>query len=146
MPASHGFPGRQRPIGSLIGSADHLFKPGNRPSPAVAAPCPGQRYNGGMELSERQRKYLRGLAHPLEPVIMVGNAGVTEAVVRETARALYDHELIKVKIRGADRQARDAAFDSLAQRTGSTLVHRIGHVGVLYQRNPALARILIPDT
>ena len=98
-----------------------------------------------MDLSERQRKYLRGLAHPLEPVILVGNAGLTDGVVKETARALHDHELIKVKIRGADREARDEAFESLARRTGSALVHRIGHVGVLYLRNPELPRIVIPD-
>ena len=98
-----------------------------------------------MNLSERQRKYLRGLAHPLEPIIMVGNAGLTEGVVRETARALHDHELVKVKIRGSDRSARDSAFESLAQQTGSALVHRIGHVGVLYLRNPVLPKIVIPD-
>ncbi len=98
-----------------------------------------------MELSERQRKHLRGLAHPLEPVILVGNSGLTEGVVRETARALHDHELIKVKIRGADRTAREQAFETLAVQTGSSLVHRIGHVGVLYLRNPKLAKIVIPD-
>jgi len=98
-----------------------------------------------MELTERQRKYLRGLAHPLEPVILVGNAGLTEGVVKETARALLDHELVKVKVRGADRAARDQAFEALASQTGSALVHRIGHVGVLYLRHPKLAKIVIPD-
>ena len=98
-----------------------------------------------MSLSERQRKYLRGLAHPLDPVILVGNAGVTEGVVKEAARALHDHELIKVKIRGSDRAARDAAFDLLARSTGSSLVHRIGHVGVYYLRNATLPKIVIPD-
>jgi len=98
-----------------------------------------------MELTERQRKYLRGLAHPLEPVILVGNAGLTEGVVRETVRALHDHELVKVKVRGSDRAARDQAFETLAGQTGSSLVHRIGHVGVLYLRNPKLAKIVIPD-
>ena len=98
-----------------------------------------------MTLSERQRKYLRGLAHPLEPVILVGNAGLTDGVVAETARALHDHELIKVKVRGADRGARDQALDELSRRTGSSLVHRIGHVGVLYLRHPKLPKIVIPD-
>lgn len=98
-----------------------------------------------MELTERQRKYLRGLAHPLEPVILVGNSGLTPGVASETARALHDHELVKVKIRSADRAARDAAFETLARQTGSSLVHRIGHVGVLYLRNPKLAKIVIPD-
>ena len=98
-----------------------------------------------MDLSEKQRKYLRGLAHPLEPVILVGNAGLTPGVVGETARALRDHELVKVKVRGTDRGAREAAFEALAQQTGSALVHRIGHVGVFYLRNPKLAKIVIPD-
>ena len=96
-------------------------------------------------LSERQRRHLRGLAHPLKPVVRLGNAGLTEAVARETARALDDHELIKVKAPGGDREARDALFSELAARTGSTLVHRIGNVAVLYRPHPELPRILIPD-
>jgi RNA-binding protein len=97
------------------------------------------------ELSERQRRHLRGLAHPLKPVVRLGNAGLTEAVARETTRALADHELIKVKAPGGDREARDALFEQLAARTASALVHRIGNVAVLYRPNPELPRILIPD-
>ena len=97
------------------------------------------------ELSERQRRHLRGLAHPLKPVVRLGNAGLTEAIARETARALADHELIKVKAPGGDREARDALFDALAARTSSSLVHRIGNVAVLYRPHAELPRILIPD-
>lgn len=97
------------------------------------------------ELSERQRRHLRGLAHPLKPVVRLGNAGLTEAVARETARALTDHELIKVKAPGGDREARDALFSALAAQTASVLVHRIGNVAVLYRPHPALPRIMIPD-
>ena len=97
------------------------------------------------ELSERQRRHLRGLAHPLKPVVRLGNAGLTEAVARETARALADHELIKVKAPGGDRGARDALFEALAAQTASTLVHRIGNVAVLYRPHPELPRIMIPD-
>jgi RNA-binding protein len=96
-------------------------------------------------LSERARRHLRGLAHPLKPVIMLGNAGLTPAVTAETARALHDHELIKVKAPGGDRQVRDATFTALAQATGSVLVHRIGHVAVLYRPHAQLPRILLPD-
>jgi RNA-binding protein len=96
-------------------------------------------------LSERARRHLRGLAHPLKPVIMLGNAGLTPAVTAETARALHDHELIKVKAPGGDRQVRDATFAALAEATGSMLVHRIGHVAVLYRRHAQLPRILLPD-
>jgi len=96
-------------------------------------------------LSERQRRHLRGLAHELQPVVRLGSAGLTDAVALETDRALTDHELIKVKAPGGDREARNTAFDELAQRTGSLLVHRIGNVAVLYRPRPDLPRIVIPD-
>ena len=96
-------------------------------------------------LSERQRRHLRGLAHELQPVVRLGSAGLTDAVTREADRALTDHELIKVKAPGGDREARDAAFDELARRTASSLVHRIGNVAVLYRPRPDLPRIVIPD-
>jgi RNA-binding protein len=96
-------------------------------------------------LSERQRRHLRGLAHELQPVVRLGNAGLTDAVARETDRALTDHELIKIKAPGGDREARDTLFDELARRTGSSLVHRIGNVAVLYRPRPELPRIVIPD-
>ena len=83
--------------------------------------------------------------HPLHPIIQLGKEGLTDAVAKETTRALFDHELIKVKAPGGDRDARDAVFASLAERTGSALVHRIGNVAVLYRPRPDLKRILIPD-
>jgi RNA-binding protein len=89
---------------------------------------------------------LRGLAHELKPIIRLGNAGLTDAVATETARALHDHELIKVKAPGGgDREARDSLFTELAQRTASALIHRIGNVAVLYRPHAALPRIMIPD-
>lgn len=106
-------------------------------APAGISPAP--------ELSEKQSRYLRGLAHPLSPVIRLGKEGLTDAVVKETIRALHDHELIKVKAPGGDREARDALFATLAERSGSALVHRIGNVAVLYRPRPDLKRILIPD-
>lgn len=98
-----------------------------------------------MQLTDRQRRYLAGRAHPLKPVVQIGSAGLTESVARETDRALGTHELIKVRMRAADRAARDAALAELAVRTGSALVSRIGHVAVLYRPNPEAAKILIPD-
>lgn len=97
-----------------------------------------------IELSEKQRKFLRGLAHPLEPVIWIGNPGLTDGVVAETDRALRDHELIKVKVRAADRPAREATLLTLTQRTTSSLVHRIGHVAVLYRPRTDKPGIVIP--
>src|SRR5262249_9057935 len=113
----------------------------HRPVPQPAAVAPPS----APELSDRQRRHLRGLAHELKPVIRVGNAGLTAAVAAETVRALHDHELIKVKAQVGDREARDLLFVDLARQTASALVHRIGNVAVLYRPNPKLPRILIPD-
>ncbi len=101
---------------------------------------------GPVSLSERQKRYLRGLAHPLKPLIRIGNAGVTDPLVREMERALEDHELVKVKAPGGDRGARDGMLESLAARSGSALVQRIGNVAVFYRPHPKLKKILIPDT
>ena len=97
-----------------------------------------------MQLTEKQRRHLRGLAHPLKPVILIGNAGLSPGVVAETTRALQDHELIKVRLPGLPREERDAALADLAQRTESALVGRIGHVATLYRPHPTLRRIILP--
>ena len=97
-----------------------------------------------MQLNDKQRRHLRGLAHDLKPVVMVGDAGLTDGVVRETERALHDHELIKIKVRAADRDTRDALIADLATRTTSELVNRIGHVAVLYRPRPDKTGIVLP--
>ncbi len=109
-----------------------------KPAPALPPPA-------APALSERQKRHLRGLAHALQPVVRLGNAGLTEAVVLEMTRALHDHELIKVKAPGGDRAARDALIAALALRTGSALVQRIGNVAVYYRARTELPKILIPD-
>jgi RNA-binding protein len=98
-----------------------------------------------MPLSEKQKKYLRRLAHPLHPLVMLGNSGLTDGVLRELDRALADHELVKVSVRVGDRVARNAALASLSERSSSELVQRVGHVGVLYRQNKQSAKIIIPD-
>jgi RNA-binding protein len=142
-------PAAERPAGTSPYKRKRVRAGGTPPKPrkrrkaeqdtAVAAPPVAP------ELSEKQRRHLRGLAHDLKPLIRLGNAGLTEAVAAETARALHDHELIKVKGPGGDREARDAVFTDLAQRTASALVHRIGNVAVFYRPNTTLQRIMIPD-
>lgn len=101
-------------------------------------------YNAPMKLNEKQRRHLRGLAHVLKPVVFIGQAGASDAVAAETAQALGDHELIKVRVTGMEREARNQALESLASRTASELVGRIGHVAILYRRHPDRPRILLP--
>jgi RNA-binding protein len=99
-----------------------------------------------MALSEKQKKHLRRLAHPLSPIVMLGNAGLTDGVAKELDRALTDHELVKVSARVGERTARDAALDDLAARTSSEIVQRIGNVGVFYRRRAEMPKILLPDS
>ena len=96
-------------------------------------------------LNEPQKKHLRRLAHALHPLVTLGNAGPSDAVVKELDRALTDHELVKVRARAPDRDQRDAWLEELARRTNSTLVQRIGNVAVMYRADPALPRIVLPD-
>ena len=85
-----------------------------------------------MPLTARQRRHLRALAHPLDPVVLVGAQGVTPAVVKQVRSALEAHELIKVRFaEGID--ARDLS-DDLATRSGAELAQVIGRVAVLYRR------------
>jgi RNA-binding protein len=98
-----------------------------------------------MALTEKQKKHLRRLAHPMSPVVMLGNAGLTDGVVSELDRALHDHELVKVAARVGDRDARNQALAALASRTLSEIVQRIGNVGVFYRRSKDLPKILLPD-
>jgi RNA-binding protein len=98
-----------------------------------------------MDLSEKQKKHLRRLAHPLHALVSLGNSGLTDAVVAELDRALAHHELVKVSVRVGDRQARDEALRELARRTSAVMVQRVGNVGVLYRRGEGLAKVLLPE-
>lgn len=95
-------------------------------------------------LSASQKRYLRGLAHSLKPLILLGEKGLTDAVVVELDLALEHHELVKVRVPGEDRDAREAIIEELAERTGSAIVQRIGHVACLYRRHPKSPQIALP--
>lgn len=95
-------------------------------------------------LTEPQRKLLRGLAHPLKPLIRVGNAGLSEALLKELDLQLAHHELLKVRLAAPSREERDGALADLAARSGSALVTRIGNVAVLYRPRSDEPRIQLP--
>jgi RNA-binding protein len=89
-----------------------------------------------VSLTPRERAALKARAHSLEPVIQVGQAGLSDALVAEVDRALTAHELIKVKVLGDDRAARVAIGDAIGARTDSAAVQRVGKVIVLWRPKP----------
>ena len=84
-------------------------------------------------LSTKQKHFLKGLAHHLSPVVMLGGNGLTEGVLAEIDNALNHHELIKVKIAGADRETKQLIIDAIVRETQSSNVQTIGHILVLYR-------------
>jgi len=87
------------------------------------------------DLTKKQIKHLKSLAHGLDPVVRVGQHGFSEAVHKELEIALDHHELVKVKVAADDRQARDTLMNSMCTKTGAALVQQIGGVAVLYREN-----------
>lgn len=88
-----------------------------------------------MNLTTKQRQFLKGLAHHLSPVVMLGGNGLTEGVLVEIDNALNHHELIKVKIAGADREVKQLIIDAIVRETNAVNVQTIGHVLVLYRQS-----------
>ena len=88
-----------------------------------------------MNLSEHQKKFLRGLGHQLKPMIMVGDAGLSESLMAEFESTLEHHELIKVRVRVGDRGARDEIIEQLCSNGRAQLIQRIGNVALLYRPN-----------
>jgi RNA-binding protein len=86
-------------------------------------------------LDSAERRALKARAHKLEPVVLIGNKGVTDEVIAEIDRALKAHELIKVRAPVLDRDQRDAALVSILERTKAESVQQIGKVFVLYRKN-----------
>jgi RNA-binding protein len=95
-------------------------------------------------LSDAQRKYLRRLGHDRNPIVLVGQGGISPNLVAELDRALTDHELVKVRARVGDRDVRDGILDELAKATGAELVQRIGHVALYYRPWKDKPGILLP--
>ncbi len=87
-------------------------------------------------LTSRQRAGLKARAHALEPYVLVGRSGLTDAVVAEADRALTAHGLIKARIGAADRHAREALSADLCGRTNAVAVQRVGNVLVLWRPRP----------
>lgn len=97
-----------------------------------------------MELNSKQRKYLEKLAHSLNPVVIVGGAGVTEGVEQMVDNTLAAHELIKVKF-NEYKDDKAELTSALCEKTGATLVRIIGNVAILYREKEEDKVIVIPE-
>jgi RNA-binding protein len=96
---------------------------------------------GAPTLTGRQRKTLRGQAHALEPVVHVGSAGVSAAILRVVDEALTAHELVKVRLHEPVAKHEDA--QALADGTGAALCGLVGHTVILYRPHPEAPKIVL---
>lgn len=83
-----------------------------------------------MQLTESQKKKLRGLGHQLKPVVTIGSSGLTASVLEEFILSLNHHELMKVKVNAGDRDERDQILKQLSEDTEAVLLQRVGNIGL----------------
>jgi RNA-binding protein len=95
-------------------------------------------------VNSKQISYLRGLAHNLNPVVMIGNNGLSESVLKEIEVNLNAHELIKIKVMGDDRALRAQMLTDICEQTNAIAVHHIGKQLVVYRQSNK-PKIVIPQ-
>lgn len=95
-------------------------------------------------LTPKQRQFLKGLAHPLSPVVRVGKGGVSDAVVDETRKSLDAHELIKVRLEADDAAARHDLAERLASAAGAQIAGSVGKIAILYRPRDEKPKIKLP--
>lgn len=96
-----------------------------------------------MPLTSQQIRYLRGLTHHLQPVVMVSDKGLSENVMAEIDNALEHHELVKIRLR-TDRDSRKAWIRQIGESCGAEEVHVIGQVACFFKRNKKKPVIELP--
>ncbi|OYD26110.1 ribosome assembly RNA-binding protein YhbY [Oceanimonas baumannii] len=96
-----------------------------------------------MTLNNKQRQYLKGLAHSLKPVVLLGQHGLTEGVLAEIDLALNHHELIKVKVAAEDRDVKKLIMDAIIRESGAIKVQTIGHMLTIYRQSEQ-RKIILP--
>lgn len=98
------------------------------------APESAPRKRNAPTLNARQRSALRASAHRLDPVVMVGDDGLTPAVLQEIGRSLEAHELIKIRVAGDDRAAREQTLRRICEELDAAPVQHIGKILVIYRQ------------
>ncbi len=96
-----------------------------------------------MSLSEAQKRQLRKIGHTLKPTVIIGANGLTDAVCEEIDHTIDHHELIKIKVNAGDRDVRDEMIATLCERVGATLIQRVGHIALVFRRNPKTPKVHI---
>lgn len=97
-----------------------------------------------MSLTKNQIKFLRGLCHSLNPVVMIGQKGLTDEVLSELEIALNHHELVKIKIAIDDREARKELVNSICEQSQSESIQVIGKTVSVYRQNEEKPVIALP--
>lgn len=97
-----------------------------------------------MTVSGKQRRYLRGLGHGLDPVVQLGKGGVDDGVVGAVDAALSQHELIKVRVGSEAPEDRYQVAEQLAERTRSSVAQVLGRTILLYRKHPKQPKIVLP--
>ena len=85
-------------------------------------------------MTPKQRKHLKAQAHHRKPVVQIGHAGITAAVIKEIELALGRHELIKIRLPAVEREARTAMLGNICESTAAAAVQEIGRMAVIYRR------------
>ncbi|SMN16238.1 RNA binding protein [uncultured Candidatus Thioglobus sp.] len=96
------------------------------------------------KLTNNQKKFLRSRGHALNPIVMVGQHGLSESVLAELESTMTKHELLKIKIRAEDKQSRQVMIDKIITTTKAHLVQVIGNVMVIYRAFDEEPQIILP--
>jgi RNA-binding protein len=94
-----------------------------------------------LTLTVSERLAFKGRAQALSPTVMIGNAGLTESVLKEIAQTLKTHELIKIRVMSDDRALRATMLESICTQLDAAPVQHIGKILVIYKPNPEAHRI-----
>lgn len=98
-----------------------------------------------MKLTKEHIHALKGLAHPMKPVLIMGEKGVTESFLAEAERAIEYHELIKIRISGDDREAKKAIAAEITTALDANMIQHIGNVITLFKRNHEAPKIFFSN-
>ena len=99
-----------------------------------------------LTITTQLRNQLRAAAHALRPVVLIGDNGLTEAVLKEINVHLTVHQLIKIRVAGDDREARKAIYDQICSELNAEPIHHIGKILTVYRQNPERPSVLMDES